>query len=174
MVCNSDSYYWNFKSFKAIYTFVRVSTLTWFGHGSWLWRLCANRRAVPSRYRCQQPLFESHSSHTPDKTIYWLIMFAVWSRHPRFSLSLTTLILVTFVLLNQNNSQEDSSRHSHYSTPLKDNSLPARLKRADTIYNKVLKDRKGLIQKFGPSASDVHSWVPCISILIFAPKRTWP
>ena len=29
MVCNSDSYYWNFKNFKAIYTFVRVSTFSW-------------------------------------------------------------------------------------------------------------------------------------------------
>ena len=29
MVCNSDSYYWNLKNFKAIYTFVRVSTFSW-------------------------------------------------------------------------------------------------------------------------------------------------
>jgi len=29
MVCNSDSYYWNFKNFKAIYGFVRVSLISW-------------------------------------------------------------------------------------------------------------------------------------------------
>ena len=29
MVCNSDSYYWNFKNFKAIYVFVRVSMFSW-------------------------------------------------------------------------------------------------------------------------------------------------
>ena len=29
MVCNSDSYYWNFKNYKAIYAFVRVFTFSW-------------------------------------------------------------------------------------------------------------------------------------------------
>jgi len=29
MVCNSDSYYWNFIKFKAIYGFVRVSLISW-------------------------------------------------------------------------------------------------------------------------------------------------
>ena len=29
MVCNSDSYYWNFINFKAIYGFVRVWTFSW-------------------------------------------------------------------------------------------------------------------------------------------------
>ena len=29
MVCNSDSYYWNFINFKAIYGFVRVSLISW-------------------------------------------------------------------------------------------------------------------------------------------------
>ena len=29
MVCNSDSYYWNFKNFKAIYGFVRVWMFSW-------------------------------------------------------------------------------------------------------------------------------------------------
>ena len=29
MICNSDSYYWNFINFKAIYGFVRVSLISW-------------------------------------------------------------------------------------------------------------------------------------------------
>ena len=96
---------------------------------------------------------------------------SVWSRHPRFTLSiLVALCMTTLVLLGQNNFQGGDS-HSHFAISLKDDSLSARLERADHIYNKVLKDRQGLIQKFGPSASDV---VPSVSyifnLLSFAPN----
>ena len=83
-------------------------------------------------------------------------MPSVWARHPRFSLLvLVALCITTLVLLGQSNFQEGSSGYTHYATTLKDDSLASRLERADDIYIKVLKDRKGLIQKFGPSANDV-------------------
>ena len=37
MICNSDSHYWNFTNFKAIYGFVRVSLISWWNY-VWLTR----------------------------------------------------------------------------------------------------------------------------------------
>lgn len=36
-----------------------------------------------------------------------------------------------------------------------DNDLPNRMDRANRIYDKMLKDRKGLIEKFGPHPKDI-------------------
>ena len=62
--------------------------------------------------------------------------------------------MTTLVLLGQNISDAPGRRES---VLLQDDTLTARLQRAEQIYNKVLKDRQGLIQKFGPLPSDVVS-----------------
>jgi hypothetical protein len=59
MICNSDSYYWNFINFKAIYGFVGVWTFSWFG------------LALPifdwaSTFQLQQPPTQNNSTwHAP-------------------------------------------------------------------------------------------------------------
>lgn len=78
-------------------------------------------------------------------------MPGVWSRHPRYSLFILVVLATTFYLLTPLNQEP-------FPTSLfvmKDNDLSNRVYRAHHIYNKVLEDRKGLINKFGPSPKDI-------------------
>ena len=78
------------------------------------------------------------------------------SRHPRFAIGVGFLILCTFLLLANNHSFPPRSpsnifQYSHGDVP----SLQSRLRNAEAAYQNVLQQRKGLIQKFGPTPDKI-------------------
>lgn len=78
-------------------------------------------------------------------------MPGVWQRHPRYSLLVGVVLVTTLYLLVP-------IQHDSLAPPLftmNDNDLPHRMERANSIYDKVLGARKGLIKKFGPTPKDV-------------------
>lgn len=78
-------------------------------------------------------------------------MPGVWQRHPRYSVFIFLILLVTFYLLSPYKEQT-----LHFSSRLlADRGLVGRLARSNRIYEKTLKDRQSLIEKFGPTPSDV-------------------
>jgi hypothetical protein len=79
------------------------------------------------------------------------IMPGVWQRHPRYSLLILAVLATTLYLLVP--FQQETLTSSFVT--MTDNDLPNRMERANQIYNKVLEDRKGLIQKFGPTPKDI-------------------
>lgn len=82
-------------------------------------------------------------------------MPGVWQRHPRCSLLILGVLATTLYLLVPIN-------HEFTTPPLFnmiDNDLPNRMERAHHIYNKVLVNRKKLIDRFGPSPKDIPVWV---------------
>lgn len=83
----------------------------------------------------------------------------VWQRNPRYTLSVFVILAVTFYLLSpyQLSSQSLAPQVSSLTHNVHD--LPARMERAERIYNKVLHDRQGLIRKFGPTPRDVEMYV---------------
>ncbi|KAL0952968.1 hypothetical protein HGRIS_007179 [Hohenbuehelia grisea] len=86
-------------------------------------------------------------------------MPGVWNRHPRFALFIFVVICGTLFVLN-----------SPFSDPiplvLSDPGLAGRLQRSNHIYDKVLRDRKELIKKFGPTPEDIDMFPP--------DKDPWP
>ncbi|KXN83207.1 hypothetical protein AN958_01721 [Leucoagaricus sp. SymC.cos] len=81
-------------------------------------------------------------------------MPAVWARHPRYSLLILAVLATTLYLLVP--IQHDATVQPLFT--MTDNDLPNRMERAHRIYNKVLEDRKGLIQKFGPTPKDIAAF----------------
>ena len=75
-------------------------------------------------------------------------MASLWQRHPRYMMLLVLSLITTFYLLVPTG----PPRAFH----LRDNSLQSRLEHSKAIYSKVLKDRKGLIKKFGPQPEDIE------------------
>ncbi|KAJ8522215.1 hypothetical protein ONZ45_g1141 [Pleurotus djamor] len=94
-------------------------------------------------------------------------MPGVWQRHPRYSLFVFIVICGTLFLLSPYNSlpQVTGPQQQIVTVPT-DNDLPARIARSDRIYAKVLRDRKQLIKKFGPSPDQVDMFPP--------DKDPWP
>lgn len=81
-------------------------------------------------------------------------MPGVWQRHPRYSILILAVLATTLYLLVP-------IQHEGIAPPLftmTDNDLPNRMERAHRIYDKVLKDRKVLIEKFGPSPKDIAAF----------------
>lgn len=79
-------------------------------------------------------------------------MPSILQRHPRYSLLSGFLLLATFLLL--------ASQHAPPPPALTINaggqeSLDERLDRAESIYQRVLRDRQGLIERFGPTPDKV-------------------
>ena len=76
---------------------------------------------------------------------------SILQRHPRYSLLSGFLLLSTFLLL--------ASQHVPPPPPLIVNygmdNLEERLDRAEVIYQRTLRDRQGLIQRFGPTPDKV-------------------
>ncbi|KAL1751972.1 methyltransferase domain-containing protein [Schizophyllum commune] len=92
-------------------------------------------------------------------------MAAIWSRHPRYALLLFGVLATTLYLLAPPPFPPPPPpfpRVPH----IVDTSLSERIARADAIYDKVLKDRAGLIKKFGPNPSQVAMFPP--------DKAPWP
>ncbi|KAF8815245.1 hypothetical protein BYT27DRAFT_7195546 [Phlegmacium glaucopus] len=84
-------------------------------------------------------------------------MANVWLRHPRYSLLLLVTLITTFYLLFV-------PRVPQFL--LQDKDLESRVRRSHTIYDKVLKQREGLIKKFGPHPKDIA--------LFPVDKEPWP
>lgn len=79
-------------------------------------------------------------------------MPSILQRHPRYSLLSGFLLLATFLLL--------ASQHAPPPPAFTINaggqeSLDERLDRAESIYQRVLRDRQGLIERFGPTPDKV-------------------
>jgi len=98
-------------------------------------------------------------------------MAPVFKRHPRYALLLSLLLAGVLYTLYSSGSFNYKSSTLNL-TPLRlevkeyDTTLPSRVARADAIYDKALKDRHGLIKKFGPTPKDVALFPP--------DKRPWP
>jgi hypothetical protein len=78
-------------------------------------------------------------------------MPGIWNRHPRYSLLVFVVLAATLYFLVP--AHNDHVFATHF--PLNDNNLPARMARANRIYDKVLEDRQKLIKTFGPTPKDI-------------------
>ncbi|KZS98537.1 hypothetical protein SISNIDRAFT_448803 [Sistotremastrum niveocremeum HHB9708] len=95
-------------------------------------------------------------------------MAAIFARHPRYVLGAGFLILCTFLLLAERQSSPFKPRYPAFPQSAGDTqSLSVRLSAAEETYQRVLKNRKGLIHKFGPTPdkiemfpADVRPWPP--------------
>ncbi|KAF8644217.1 hypothetical protein AX16_008621 [Volvariella volvacea WC 439] len=93
-------------------------------------------------------------------------MPSVWQRHPKYSLLIAFTILATLYLLSPYSDGSGISLTGLGSLGGRDLTLAARLERADRIYDKVLRDRQKLIQKWGPEPKDIYTFPPDV--------RPWP
>jgi hypothetical protein len=82
-----------------------------------------------------------------------LKMPIVWQRHPRYAVFVFVVILTTFYLLNPYYQPPPLSDGPLI--PISDLTLSSRLARSENGYQKMLEQRKGLIQRFGPLPKDV-------------------
>lgn len=90
-------------------------------------------------------------------------MPAVWQRHPRYFLIVALVLTTTFFLLSPYESPLSTDSYAAY---IRDSTLPARLERAERVYQKVIAGRKNLIHRYGTSSRD---------IVMFPPdKDPWP
>ncbi|KAH7911460.1 methyltransferase domain-containing protein [Hygrophoropsis aurantiaca] len=90
-------------------------------------------------------------------------MPSIWQRHPRYVIFVALVLFATFYLLNP---YQPSIPLDSYAAYIRDNDLPAKILRAERVYNKVIADRKELIRKFGPTPHDVVMFPP--------DKDPWP
>ncbi|KAI5118793.1 hypothetical protein M0805_005021 [Coniferiporia weirii] len=90
-------------------------------------------------------------------------MPSVFQRHPRYALFSGFLILATFLLLASQHAPPPALlppapyTDSAYTSS---EALQIRLAQSEHAYQKMLADRKGLIQKFGPTPDKVHMFPP--------------
>ncbi|KAI6115491.1 methyltransferase domain-containing protein [Pisolithus croceorrhizus] len=86
-----------------------------------------------------------------------------WNRHPRYLLLIALVISATVYLLlpSQSSTTSDS-----FASLVRDTRLPARLQRAERVYQKVISDRKDMIRKYGPTSRHIHMFPP--------DKDPWP
>lgn len=82
-------------------------------------------------------------------------MPSIFQRHPRYALFSAVSLLATFLLLaSQHAPPPPPSFVIDSFTPSEE--LQHRLEYAEEVYQKMLRQREGLIQKFGPTADKVH------------------
>lgn len=81
---------------------------------------------------------------------------AIWQRHPRYFIFVAVVLVVTFLTLGPYDLP--GGGYVSYGT-VGDHSLPQRMARAEKIYQKVLVDRQGLINQFGPTPEDIDMCV---------------
>jgi hypothetical protein len=87
---------------------------------------------------------------------YSFTMPAVWQRHPRYFLLVALVLTATFLILNPYQPPPPTDSYAAY---IRDSTLPARIERAERVYQKVIADRKELIQKYGPTSRDIVMYV---------------
>jgi hypothetical protein len=80
------------------------------------------------------------------------------ARHPRFILVVGFLILCTFLLLASSDSIP-SRKDSTVRINAVDHGLKERLAYSEEVYQSVLEQRKGLIQKYGPTVDKIDMFV---------------
>lgn len=86
-----------------------------------------------------------------------LNMPSVFSRHPRYALFTGFLLLVTFLLLASQHTPPPFAPHEFAIT--QGNYLQDRLAASEHTYQRMLKDRQGLIEKFGPTRDKIMMYV---------------
>jgi hypothetical protein len=79
----------------------------------------------------------------------------VWQRHPRYFILVALVLTATIFLLNPYHPHSTDS----YAAYIRDSTLPARIERAERVYQKVIVDRKELIRKYGPTPRDIVMYV---------------
>ncbi|KAF5365003.1 hypothetical protein D9757_011434 [Collybiopsis confluens] len=87
----------------------------------------------------------------------------IWKRHPRYSIVLFVILIATsFILIlsgsidNPDSSLYHRPHHNPSATIMSLNDdIEQRLERSEKYYNKALKDRKALLDRFGPRPEDV-------------------
>ncbi|KAF9523667.1 methyltransferase domain-containing protein [Crepidotus variabilis] len=91
-----------------------------------------------------------------------------FARHPRFTIFVVLALCGVFYLLSPGPAQ-----YGYLSRPWKeyDGNLPARMERAHDIYDKLLKDRQGLIKKHGPHPKDIVNFPP--DVAPWPPYTVW-
>ncbi|TFY76898.1 hypothetical protein EWM64_g7118 [Hericium alpestre] len=86
------------------------------------------------------------------------------TRHPRYTILLGVILVTAFFLLLPGSPYTYSLDTAYPATASLqnavvqvDNGLPARVRRSERIYQKMLKRREGLIRKYGPNPREVVS-----------------
>jgi hypothetical protein len=72
-----------------------------------------------------------------------------YARHPRYTLLAAVIVVGVLLLLMSGPPQYPPFR-------IEDRDLPGRLEKSHEIYDKLLKQRQGLIKKFGPHPKDIQ------------------
>ena len=80
-------------------------------------------------------------------------MATVWLRHPRYSLLIFVTLITTLYLLFV------PHEHPIQQFQVQDNTLETRVQRSHAIYDKLLVQRQGLLNKFGPNPKDIALYV---------------
>lgn len=80
-------------------------------------------------------------------------MAGIWARHPRYAALVAIALFTTFYLLTP------YGGGAHRARTLYDSDLPSRVERSKNIYDKLLKNRQGLIKRFGPTPNSVELYV---------------
>ncbi|EJD03272.1 uncharacterized protein FOMMEDRAFT_20423 [Fomitiporia mediterranea MF3/22] len=88
----------------------------------------------------------------------------IFQRHPRYSLFSAVALLVTFLLLASQHAPPPPMIIDNFTTSAGD--LQARLDHAESVYQKMLRQRQGLVKKFGPTPDKVVMFPP--------DKEPWP
>lgn len=79
-----------------------------------------------------------------------------WQRHPRYFLFMALIVMATIYFLIPSQSPIQSNS---FAALVRDTGLPARLERAEQVYQKVISDRKDMIRKYGPTPRHIHMCV---------------
>jgi len=79
-----------------------------------------------------------------------------WQRHPRYFLFMALIVMATIYFLIPSQSPIQSSS---FGALIRDTGLPARLERAEQVYQNVILDRKDMIRKYGPTPRHIHMCV---------------
>ena len=85
-------------------------------------------------------------------------MGTVWIRHPRYSLFILVSLITTCYLLFVHEALHClhvTSKGPNQPFHMHDDSLESRVQRAHTIYNKFLVQRKGFLDKWGPTSKEI-------------------
>ncbi|PPQ65698.1 hypothetical protein CVT24_012116 [Panaeolus cyanescens] len=81
-------------------------------------------------------------------------MAGIWQRHPRYTAFVTLGLMITLYMLYSNTDGPVPASSKVFI--LQDSTLPSRVQRAHEIYDDMLKQREGLIKKFGPKPKDIE------------------
>ncbi|KAF5339969.1 hypothetical protein D9611_012433 [Ephemerocybe angulata] len=93
---------------------------------------------------------------------------AVWNRHPKYAILVVVAILTTVYLLVPYSGPVNTAR---YDIVTRGADLVSRIQQSHDIYDRLLKNRKGLIKKFGPNPADIALFPP--DVAPWPPYTVW-